>query len=126
MEETQTKRTRRKKTDATEQVEQAEQAENTVAPVVDRADDEEVTDATEQAEQAETKPKTPRGRRKAGKAYRVNTALLNVRESPNLGAELAAEPVRMNELLEIAEVSDGWGKLVNGGYVMMKYVNEVE
>lgn len=114
----------------TEQAEQAEKPkrtrrtkkateETTLPPVVNRSKDEETTDA----------PKTTRrgkGTRKT--AYKVTTALLNVRKSASLDSDLAGEPVKIGDVLDVldvSEVSDGWGKVSNG-YVMMKFLEEVK
>lgn len=102
------KRTRRTKKATTE--------ETTLPPVVNRSKDEETTDA----------PKTTRrdkGTRKT--AYKVCTALLNVRKAASLDSELAGEPVKIGDVLDVSDVSDGWGKVSNG-YVMMKFLEEVK
>lgn len=101
------KRTRRTKKATTE--------ETTLPPVVNRAKDEETTDAPKNARKGKGTVKT---------AYKVATALLNVRKAPSLDSELGGEPVKIGDTLTVSDISDGWGKVANG-YVMMKFLKEV-
>lgn len=56
---------------------------------------------------------------------RVATALLNVREQPTKASK-AISTVKLNDVLEIASKVDGWGKLERGGYVMLRFVEEIK
>lgn len=52
---------------------------------------------------------------------KVKASLLNVRERPEAMARIIGVAKHNSNLNVIDELDDGWGKLENGGYVLLKY-----
>ena len=60
------------------------------------------------------------------RTVKVNASLLNVRERPEAMSRIKGV-VKHNQVLAIAdELDDGWGKLADGGYIMMKFTERVD
>ncbi len=64
----------------------------------------------------------PKANKYTGK---VIASLLNVREKPEMNAAVLYA-VNYNDKLVIVDENNGWGKLENGGFVMLKFIKKVD
>lgn len=64
----------------------------------------------------------PKANKYTGK---VIASLLNVREKPEINAAVFYA-VNYNDKLVIVDENNGWGKLENGGFVMLKFIKKVD
>lgn len=91
-----------------------------------------VVETVSEAPEPETAPEAPVIKSKAVSKPKANkytgkviASLLNVREKPEINAAVFYA-VNYNDKLVIVDEINGWGKLENGGFVMLKFIKKVD
>lgn len=111
MEEEKPKRTRNRPEDAVTPAEAPKEQERTETA-------EKTKKAAAKPKKAEKKPKSWTGKVAAGR--------LNVRKGPAMDREVCGTPLHRGTKLEIVEEKDGWGRMPDGVWVLLKFVERIE